>query len=108
MSLFLVSYSLKEKGKDYKLFHKDMKDCGEICTITDTTVIVNSDYEINDVIDRWTDLIGEEDIMLVIDLETLEVNGKNIPECLDTYLGTDDDDFDEDDEEMEEEEEDKK
>ena len=112
MPAFLISYALKEQKKDYRSFNKTLDGLGDLCPITDTTMMLYSDFEIDEIIDGLSEALGDRDVLFVVDLETLEVDGVNLPECVEDYLSAmedfEEEEEKEEEEEEEEEEEDKK
>ncbi len=105
MPVYLISYEIEGSGKNYRAFFDTIEGLGTACKITATTLMVEADIEIEELIDELTSTLKDKDVLLVIDLETMEVNGHNLPECIEEFLSSPDDDemyYDEDDEDEEE------
>ena len=89
MSVFLVSFDLKNAtSADYKKLYDSFDNFGNYCKLTSTTFILDADVDVDEIIDELSDKIGNSDTLFVIDLETLEIDGMNIPDCLEDFVAS--------------------
>jgi len=111
MPYYLIAWDIADAASKGEFFNKIAK-FGESCRITSTTAMLSAHFEIEEIIEGASQSLSESDVLFVLDLETLEVDGANVPPCLEEFLISvdespeEDDEFDEDYEENEEDEED--
>ena len=61
---------------------------GSICQVTGHSFMLESDLELDEIIDSLQQEVGERITYFVIDLETLEVDGANLPDCIEEFIAT--------------------
>lgn len=105
MSLFLVTFNT-EKPNSEKIL-EILYPLGATCKINNYTLFLESDEDMDEIVDKISKEIGRKDILLVIDMDTLETDGINIPDCVEEMLEEleEYEDWDEDEDDWEDEEE---
>ena len=96
MPVYFISFEVKA---DNRVLNDAIEGIGESCRITSSSLILEAEIEIDALLDELTEPLGEDDKLFVLDLETLEVEGINLPECLEEFISSPDELLDEDDEE---------
>ncbi len=92
MPVFLISFDLGSKqASENRAFYSVIEGMGEPCKISSNTVIINAEIEINDLIDALSENMDDDNTLFVIDLETLEVDGLNLPKCIEEFVSSPED-----------------
>ncbi|MCD6594501.1 hypothetical protein J7L68_02345 [bacterium] len=90
MSIFLVSFDLKSANtSEYKSLYDAFENFGNFCKLTSTTSILDAEIEVDELIDELSKKLGDNDTLFIIDLETLEIDGINLPDCLENFVASD-------------------
>jgi len=101
MPVFLISFDLgSNQASENRAFYNVIEGMGEPCKISSTTVIVDAEIEINDLIDALSGSMDDDKTLFVIDLETLEVDGLNLPNCIEEFVSSPEDSYLEDEDSM--------
>ncbi len=63
-------------------------EMGDICQVTGHSFMLETDLEIDEIINTLSQGIGDKITYFVIDLETLEVDGENLPDCIEDFIAS--------------------
>ena len=63
-------------------------ELGDICQITGHSFMLESDFELDEIMEQLSQQIGDQLTYFIIDLETLEVDGANLPDCIEEFVAT--------------------
>ncbi|MCD6123918.1 hypothetical protein J7J62_01950 [bacterium] len=84
MAAYLIGY---EKGKgETESFLEIAGQAGNYCVITSSLIFLDSELEFPDIISRFSRAIDDNGVLFVLDLDTMEVDGINLPDCIDEFL----------------------
>jgi len=86
MAVFLISFELTEQSDDYRSFYSNLEGLGDICPITLGTILLFSDFQLEEMVKNLSDYLRNDDVLFILNLGTLDIGGINLPECIDDYL----------------------
>jgi len=90
MGPFLICYGLKNNEEEHRTFFNTIEGMGNVCPIADGTFLIQSDFGVEEIVDGLSEALDENDVLLIINLETLEIDGLNLPDCIEDYLSSSD------------------
>ena len=81
--LCLISYDLKIIGQDYSSLYSAINRLGECCHILDSTWVVKTNFNVNEVSSYLRQAIDENDRLFVVDISERDRRGWLVQEMWD-------------------------
>ncbi len=86
MGTFLIAFELRGPRGEYATFFRTLEGLGKVCNVTGSALLLDTDFDLSATVDSLEDAIGATDTLFVLDLETLELDGVNLPDCIADFI----------------------